>query len=309
MKTVFQDASQVAHIWANQSQLNASNSGHNFYCEGKTIYSYGSHFPIATIIENPKTLRRVCLFTNRTYSNTTSKHIAMARQANHLPLVYMENVPCGYDLTNVFTKKIDSDFHKKNIAAWEYDLKVNFAKLETARKKEIYLDKIAITTGEINKYLEFFGLKAPKILKELLQNANPEKYQAYLQKESKRIKAEQLKKTKLRLAAFAESVTKWRNFETHRLFDRVDYDFLRYNSENNRIETSQQVQIPLEIAKRFYTQIKEVISNGGCDNGKCEGVLGLFMGEFEIKEINANFIHIGCHKILMSEIETIIKTL
>lgn len=46
MKTVFTDISQVAHLWANQLQESARNSG-NYYFNGDAIYSYGSHFMIA----------------------------------------------------------------------------------------------------------------------------------------------------------------------------------------------------------------------------------------------------------------------
>ena len=40
-------ADMVAHLWAHKSQDFARNPGHNFYFHGDTIYSYGSHFPVA----------------------------------------------------------------------------------------------------------------------------------------------------------------------------------------------------------------------------------------------------------------------
>ena len=42
----------VAHLWANKSQDSARESGGRFYFVGDTIYSYGSHFPIARHVEN-----------------------------------------------------------------------------------------------------------------------------------------------------------------------------------------------------------------------------------------------------------------
>src|SRR5215204_2054027 len=75
----------VAHLWANQSQAEARNSGRTFYFEGDTIYSYGGHFPIARIVQNKRGDRAV-LFNAASYSVTTSCHQGMSRSASrHLP--------------------------------------------------------------------------------------------------------------------------------------------------------------------------------------------------------------------------------
>ena len=50
MKTVFTSKEAVAKLWATQSQETARQTGDRFYFHGKTIYSYGGHFPIATIV-------------------------------------------------------------------------------------------------------------------------------------------------------------------------------------------------------------------------------------------------------------------
>lgn len=65
---------QVAHVWAQQSGKDAN--GSNFHSRGETIYSYGSHFPIARFDG-----LNVVLFVDHGYSNSTSKHINYTRQA------------------------------------------------------------------------------------------------------------------------------------------------------------------------------------------------------------------------------------
>lgn len=66
-------ADMVAHLWAHQAQDSARIGGRgNFYFEGDTIYSYGSHFPIARHVETKR--GRAVLFTTRDYSVTTSGH-------------------------------------------------------------------------------------------------------------------------------------------------------------------------------------------------------------------------------------------
>lgn len=71
LKQVFRNAEEVAHIWAKQSQQTGRSA--NCYFEGDTIYSYGSHFPVARYVHN-KPGKRIVLFTTRDYSVTTAKH-------------------------------------------------------------------------------------------------------------------------------------------------------------------------------------------------------------------------------------------
>ena len=79
MKTVF-PTDEIAHLWAHQTQDNARNPGGNFYFNGKSIFSYGSHFEIARLSTGPGG-NPLVLMTPRTYSNTTAKHICDVRQA------------------------------------------------------------------------------------------------------------------------------------------------------------------------------------------------------------------------------------
>ena len=62
----------IAHLWANRSQDSARNAGGNFYFQGDTVFSYGSHFPIARHVETRR--GSAVLFTTRDYSVTTSGH-------------------------------------------------------------------------------------------------------------------------------------------------------------------------------------------------------------------------------------------
>lgn len=145
MKHVFSDGSQVAHLWAHQSQQNARNSGGNFYFDGETIYSYGGHFPIARVYNGK------VLFTLRTYSNTTAKHIRMVSHAcSHMEKVYMQNVISGAP---------DKYQHEKNLLYWANQIQFNIDRLTRARKKEIYLNAIAREQSEMRAYCDFFKIK------------------------------------------------------------------------------------------------------------------------------------------------------
>lgn len=67
--------SQVAHLWANQSQDSARNSRNTFYFDGPVIYSYRDSYPVAVLTPwKDADGRRLVLTRADSYSNTTSKH-------------------------------------------------------------------------------------------------------------------------------------------------------------------------------------------------------------------------------------------
>lgn len=73
----------VAHMWAHRAQDSARDSSGNFFFNGPTLYSYGSHFAIAHILSEecgPDLAGRV-LWNDATYSNTTSKMQSIAWRA------------------------------------------------------------------------------------------------------------------------------------------------------------------------------------------------------------------------------------
>lgn len=73
------------------------NKGHteNMYIEGNTIYSYGSHFPIA--VRTGKTTEvgggEIVLFNSDGYSNTTRRHESHVRSALHNGWYQLIEVP------------------------------------------------------------------------------------------------------------------------------------------------------------------------------------------------------------------------
>ena len=76
----------VAKAWWNCQDANECRRGSNFYYEGDTIYSYGSHFPIAV------RHRGYTLCTTRGYSNSTARHMSYVRQVMTGTVFYVDNV-------------------------------------------------------------------------------------------------------------------------------------------------------------------------------------------------------------------------
>jgi hypothetical protein len=281
--------SNVAHDFATRIKTKGSTPNGSLWFEDGTIYSYGRHFPIAKFRTDPKTGTELVLFTRHSYSVSTAKHVRIVSQALR-----------QYD--RIYVRDL-AECAATNIEKWCADVKLLFVSLAVARKKEKYISEIKHTISEIKTYASFTGTKLNKESEKILSHFGAANFDAYLQKEADRIKADRIKADKKAKVAFDKNLNSWRSFKTNRLFiNPTGFDFLRYNNESKRIETSQDVKIPLEIALRFYSHIKTVLSNGGCKN--CDQSIL----HYDVKEINTKFMQIGCHKIQLSEVENLVKT-
>lgn len=260
MKKVFSDQSKVAHLWANKEQDEAMNQSRSFYFWKETIYSYGRHFPIAKHVHN-QTGNDYILFTERGYSNTTAKHISITYMAcRNSEIVYCCNPDNG---------------HESNFKYWHNLIDTEINKLGKARKPEIYLNKIENIANKVKRYSQFTGAIIPEILIEAMKITDKDQFE---QAKQARKKAEQELKQR-----HAEQLEKWMNFETGRLYSSTGNDYLRFNSENERVETTQAVQIPNEIAKRLWLSIKENTLKVG------DRILN-----YSVNEAGKN-VKIGCH--------------
>lgn len=266
MKQVFTDISHIAHLWANQLQSEARNSG-NFFFRDDTIYSYGHHFPIAKHIKNADGVKAV-LFTERSYSVTTSKHISVVRQAaSHLNIIYC------YRPDNT---------HADNFKQWLYEAEQVAANLPKAKKPEKYLSEIARIEAKVKKYAEFFNLTIPETLLAALSITNKNEYLSYSDRKKEYELAEQRKAQAELRKRHKKALNEWLKGKTHRLYLHDGYDYLRLM--NDRIETSQAVQIPLELGKRIYQKVAANTLTVG------DKIL-----DYEVNEVGEH-IKVGCHK-------------
>ena len=267
MKTVFNN-SELAHIYANQRQQHGRNSSGSFYFEGKTIYSYGSHFPIAKIMTN-ESGDNCMLFTYRTYSNTTAKQISILRSATR----QYKKIYCHTPSLN----------HSSNFASWLQLAEHEATKLIKAKKPELYLNELSRLHSEVSEYAQFFNIEIPLNLTAVLSIKDKSENLEYLIKKNELIKLELAKKQKEDKIKEDEILKKWLNFETSRIYSRSNLDFLRVNINENRVETTQAVQIPIEIAKRLYNKIKTNTLQVG------ENLLN-----YRVDQVG-DIIKIGCH--------------
>ena len=263
----------TAHLFALQQQQEAYTPTRNLYYNGSSIYSYGSHFCIAKFIDD-KTL----LFTERTYSNTTAKHISCVSYAtSHINKIYCSNPTAS---------------HVDNFNYWLRQAEESADKLKNARKPQNYIWELENIKSKATKYANYFSIAIPETLQSVLKVTTKAEILAYMDSKAELIAAEKLAKEKAAKKEHQTNLKKWRKFETGRLYQRDGFDYLRKN--DTEFQTSQGVKIPIEIGLKLYKNLKTAKT-------------GDKFLEYIVGEITKTFICIGCHKITFKEINNIIN--
>jgi hypothetical protein len=156
VKYVFQDNDKIAHLWVGHNlsgngQSEARNPQRNFYFSDDTIYSYGSHFPIARFVRNGK--KQAIQFTTRGYSPTTSGHISTVRgaiQGNDIPVFHIYHATDtggGNNLVD-YVKRIDAAIEKQS-------------KSRSTRNIAEYRATAVSLIEECRAYCRFWKIKTP----------------------------------------------------------------------------------------------------------------------------------------------------
>lgn len=277
---------QVAHLWANKSRPSAK--GSHFYFEGDTIYSYGSHFPIA------RHYKGVVLFTAQSHSVTTAKHKGYVRSAmTHLKSFTIPDIkgnPCGE--------------HVKHYASEIDDLSLQCARTKDATWK---LTQLKSLVDEANEFCAMFKFKT--------RFAMPENLDA-LKAKAKEQSAKKAKATAARNAKIecdnAIAIEKWIAGEQTSLGYEIQKVYLRakttYNPENSsalgsQMQTSKGAIVPLSEAQKAFRFVMLKRATGWHRNGDKFQV-----GEFQLEAVNGQGVVAGCHRITWDEIERFAKT-
>ena len=298
---------QVPHLWFHKVQDSAKNGNGSLYFSGDTVFSYGSHFPIARHVQSGK--QSAVLFTTRDYSVITSGHKSAVRCA----------IPEGtlvFHVPNVFTSdRYASNDHPSNLADYVQRVADHLAKCARARQsyaKEWEHGQAVALRNEAREYAKFFKLKLPKIApipaldSEALAKIKAKEAQKSAQKaaEEKARKAELAKQE-------AELADRWRNGEvTHSLYHlpvmlriRTFGADAEVAGEVGRVETSRGAQVPISHALRVLKFVREVVKRGEpfVTNGHKVPI-----GHFQVDRIDVDgTLHAGCHVISYAEIERI----
>lgn len=315
-------SNEIPHLWMHQAQPRAYNQSRNFYYEGATIFSYGSHFPIATHVTGKKGAKAI-LLNESSYSNTTSKQQHAVRMAIPKGVLRFE-VPVLYNTWNM---------HEKNQAFYLTELTRRIKLASRARLSwsiESHLAEAEGLRAASIEYAAFFGLKKPKLPE--VPAPNSDKLAAIKTKE----RAEAAKKATIqrrenieREARYtrerAEYETKlpiqlqeWRSGARNHI-DSPDWHL--YNSgsiarpkiptmlriKGDEVETSQGARVPVRHARLALRMVRHVMETGQefVTNGHT-----IHIGHYNVSKIAADgTLTAGCHIITWDEINRIAEQL
>lgn len=284
---------QVAHAWVAQSR--ESGKGSNFYFNGATIYSYGGHFPIATFTDRTTADgARIVLFTTRSYSVTTSKHIGYARNALH-----------GLDVCVIECRYPENVGNPDNLTDMVERYKAALLKAARARSyAELHLRDAETIRDHARTYAAAFGFSVPEFPE--LDAATLATVRERANKEAAKRKAEAKERERLRALDYAEKVAEWRNGADANALALWQYSgeatALRLSRDGKRVETSRGASVTIRTALALYRAIAGV--RGETDETRIATVKSFpDVDGFQLRSIGADgSAVIGCHTLEWPEI-------
>lgn len=297
MRTKFNN-SELTHVWANQTQTHGT--GSNMFFEHQTIYSYGYHFKLAQYVYNKKGTKCV-FFNDKSYSNTTSKHQSLV----------WRSVPPNIEFFKVvsFFENIETatNSHLENLNSFLSKAKESQEKSIRATKlKNGYINQTEININIFEKYLSFFDLhefiweyptiqnKYAQIVNWLFDYKNSDEFKKW---QIKQIEIKKAKEEKEKERA-KDMISQFRDFKISSIYANLGFYLLRYNKETNNVETSGGVKVAKDL---FLSAYQRLINNQ------------LFKGEhvdkYTFNGIDGEIVSVGCHKIPMTEIKSIVAVL
>lgn len=285
---------EVTHTWAHRRQPLARNSNKSLYFGGDTIFSYGSHFPIARHL-NSGTIA----ITTSSASITTGRHINLVRRAipGHKKLIFVSS-PCMTAGTadrdraeSEATQLLESAAKRRSPARRDDD---RASALNVAEQFNAYAE--AIGSGQRIDTARIASADLAALRMALVRRQEQEAI------DRRRLEAE----AGVRLAKQVES---WRNFGPVPSQEiRSAPVALRYfqgaNTEMSAITTSRGAEIPEADARRLWPVIRRVMA------GECDHEISMRLGHYRLTKIRPDgSIVVDCHDIAFAEIERIAERL
>ena len=274
MKTVFSNAQDCVHAFA-QRQQPQGRAGNVFFYSDK-IYSYGYHYLLAEFIDD-----KTIVINNRGYSSTTSKHIDYVTSGTR-------------QYKQFFTMNCEIGLVHMRIIKFK-------EKLANARKPEIYINQIIGLFDSLNEFIKYRKDKnVPKDvrykeIKAIVKHLNVDSVQ-YQQKLADAKKKDEAAKKRKEAKQIKESLTKFYNYEVNS-FRIGDTDYLRLSQDGSTVETSQHVKVSTEEARTLYKAICNDVD-----------IVGHRISNYIVNSINGR-LKIGCHNIDMDSVHKVGKQL
>ena len=287
----------VFHEWANQTRTSRKSGNVSF--EQTILYSY------AAIIGAHVTYKgeTATLLSKRNYSVTTSRHQSAACQAaNHLHVIRVPDIPGEFRYNNVKAGA------KELFRLWESEAQSIANKLATARKPARYLEDLEAINLEVTKLAALCRVRIPSKLRKLIDLPDSDNWKEVLGAQAEKTREREEKRKAAQTAENERAIQIWQAFskpaEGERVsYTRIDRDYLRYDPQSQRIETTQHVQVPVALAKRMYRWLEHTRNIGGCTD--CDYTIL----NYRVRSVRAKYFEVGCHTIYFDQVDRIAKLL
>lgn len=286
-RNVFPNA-QLCHVFAAGTQ--ASGRGSHLFFEGDTIYSYGTHYPMATRYRKGtgKAYQEYMLINSYGYSSSTQRHHSHLNRAIRGRQIYTIHVPYPKDL-----KRPDNEIHLINQIADSigHTLSNNWG---TSNPTE--------AIGKLNIYYYLCDSDTRFKLDDDTWHVINTINQAKIAKSLERDKAERLErelKLKETIEKHATEVKLWSTHADTEYIPRsaFTFDHVRITRAGNEVETSSGARVPLNHA---------ILGLARLDSGKT--ITGLRLGHFTVEsEPDAEgYFKVGCHRLNINQIREVL---
>lgn len=287
MKTVFSSHSEVAHIWASQSQYEGRAS--RVFFEDGVIYSYGRHFPVARFAPE---YGNVVLFTSRGYSSSTGKHKTLIRGAipSGFNVVYCDD-PTRNELHNLDKWRAAVEWMRRDFAAKTHRISRGNLAVEifkTCESAIVYCNALKI------------------VIPEWANESNDETaareyvYELAKAREIKKAAARAEYEKKMGLEA-VERMALWAIGENvHSGGFQYLPTALRIKGES--IQTSRGANIPVDDAIKLWPLLVRAKQSGKTLEA---GLHSIHLGAYRFNSFDGNTLIVGCHSIAWDQLEKI----
>jgi hypothetical protein len=285
---------EVPHLWAHQSQDDARNSTGSLYFSGPTIYSYGSHFPIARHVTNERGERAV-LFTTTHHSVTTSGHCSAVARAipPKVPVFRIPHLRNSWD---------DLPNHTDNVESYVRRISELLGKANRARINRDWHQREALGLREqLRRYATFFDLSDVAVPKSAELDALQSWITAHQEEDRQRREEAARLAEEERRREQAEQIQRFHDGDPHVSYISGVSPMLRVVGDE--VQTSLGVSFPIAHARRGLAFIQNVRQSGReyVRNGHT-----IHLGQYVIDRIEPDgTVHAGCHIVKWEEIERI----
>lgn len=302
VKYVYDSSQEVFHLWANQTQDSARQGGSitQAYFEGKSCYSYGSHYEVGRLVKIKG--KTVVLINQSGYSHTTSKHINEASSASqHLPKIIVDHTFDWQSGIKKMRENLVNGFNKilKRRSFWnEYKVWDNYAqnKVKEFNKLCKFVGKSKLQFKPTKAYLKKLQAHVDyRIARQAALKAVKHTPEYLAVQAERKAKAQALEQIKQEI-----EITNWKSGGPYTsAVNSLNPRILRIN--NGEVETSSHAHVNLEDAKQA---LKKFL--------KGELKVGDKVSDFKFDGVNKYsssddpIIYIGCHCIFLSEIKRVL---